>query len=122
MKIKMYVVHDSKAAAYLQPWFNSTHALAKRNFADCVNDKTHNFGRHPEDYRLFYIAEFNDHDAKLEPCAPHSLGNGIEFIELELGEQTGNLGEYRPELQPTDVPLNAANDLDPTPTNSGDEA
>ncbi len=87
MKIKMYSVHDTKAAAYLQPWFQTKDALAIRNFADCVNDKNHNFGRHPEDYNLFQIGEFNDQNATIEPNAPKSLGNGIEFIELEIGEQ-----------------------------------
>ncbi len=87
MKVKMYAVHDTKAAAYLQPWFQTTDALAMRNFADCVNDKNHNFGRHPEDYNLFLLAEFDDQNANLIAHAPKSLGNGIEFIALEIGEQ-----------------------------------
>ncbi len=93
MKVKMFAVHDTKAAAYLQPWFQTTDALAIRNFADCINDKNHNFGRHPEDYNLFLIGEFNDQDAMLETHAPKSLGNGIEFIKLEIGAHEENWDE-----------------------------
>ncbi len=88
MKSKMFVIYDSKAEAYLQPWFLTTEGQAKRAMADCVNDKDHNFGRHPEDYTLFEIGEFNDQDARVEWNAPKSLGNGIEYVVQKIGQET----------------------------------
>ena len=79
MKHKMFVVFDTKANAYMQPWFLTQEGMATRAFTDCVNDPNHNFGRHPEDYILFDIGEFDDQTADIKWQAPRSLGNGIEF-------------------------------------------
>ncbi len=81
MKHKMFVIYDSAANAYMQPWFLTQEGMALRAFSDCVNDKEHNFGRHPEDYTLFNIGEFDDATAKVEWISPLSLGNGIAYIK-----------------------------------------
>ncbi len=86
MKHRMFCVHDVKANAYMQPWFLHQDGMAMRAFADCVNDPGHNFGRHPADYTLFFIGVFDDSTGMCITQAPMSMGNGIEFIELELGE------------------------------------
>ncbi len=87
MKHKMYVIYDSKAKAYMQPWFLTTTPMAQRLFTDCVNDKDHNFGRHPEDYTLFTIGNFDDNNAKIEWKSPEALGNGVQYI---VTEKTGD--------------------------------
>jgi len=79
----MFTIHDSKANAYLQPWFLTQAAMAQRAFMDCVNDKEHNFGRHPEDYTLFNIGEFDDQTAEVTYQHPTSLGNGLEYVKTE---------------------------------------
>ena len=76
---KMFVIYDSKANAYMQPWFLTQEAMAQRAFADCVNDADHNFGRHPEDYTLFAIGDFDDQSAKVQWTPPISFGNGIQY-------------------------------------------
>ncbi len=76
----MFVIYDSKANAYLQPWFLTQQGMAQRAFSDCVNDADHNFGRHPEDYTLFTIGEFDDATAKIEWKSPESMGNGIQYV------------------------------------------
>ncbi len=86
MKHRMFCVHDVKAKAYMQPWFLHQDGMATRAFADCVNDPEHNFGRHPADYTLFFIGVFDDATGMCITQAPMAMGNGIEFIELELGE------------------------------------
>ena len=86
MQHKMFVIHDSKANAYLQPWFLTQRAMAQRAFMDCVNDKDHNFGRHPEDYTLFQIGTFDDQNAKIDWNSPIALGNGLEYIKPEQSD------------------------------------
>jgi len=83
MKHKMFVIYDVKANAYMQPWFLTQEGMALRAFSDCVNDKEHNFGRHPEDYTLFNIGEFDDSNAEVTWQTPKSMGNGIEYIKLD---------------------------------------
>ncbi len=86
MNTQMFVIYDSKANAYMQPWFLTTTPMAIRAFTDCIYDPKHNFGAHPEDYTLFSIGTFNDQDAKIHWKTPVSLGNGIEFVKHESQE------------------------------------
>ncbi len=97
MKHQMFVIYDSKARAYMQPWFLTQDGMAQRAFSDCVNADDHNFARHPEDYTLFNIGEFDDNDAIIKSHAPISMGNGIEYIKVELGDNDYELTQQTPE-------------------------
>jgi len=101
MKHHIFTIFDSKAHAYLTPFFLHKDGMAVRVFADCINDKTHMFGKHPEDYTLFNIGSWSDDKAKFLTNNPISLGNGLEFVE-EKYEET-----YNPDqgLLLTDPPL-----------------
>ena len=81
MNIKIYAVHDSKAEAYLQPYFAATAGIAVRSFVDCVSDSNHPFGKNPEDYTLFYLGEFDDVTGKLDTSSPTSVGNGLSMVK-----------------------------------------
>jgi len=75
---KIFCVWDDKAKAYLPPFFLPEVGMAVRVFGDCINDATHNFGRHPEDYTLFRLGTFDQSkgllvaEATLE-CVAHGL-------------------------------------------------
>lgn len=62
----IYTVHDTKSAAYLQPFFLMTDGQALRAIEDCVNDPSHQFARHPADYNLFKIGAFDDETGKCD--------------------------------------------------------
>ncbi len=98
MKHKMFVIYDSKANAYMQPWFLTQEGMALRAFSDCVNDKDHNFGRHPEDYTLFTIGEFDDLTAEVFWTSPISMGNGITYIKPILDNDTIDMFNIQDEL------------------------
>lgn len=77
---KMFTIFDSKAEAFLPPFFLPTKAMAVRVFTDCVNDEEHNWGKHPEDYTLFQLGNWNDSSAVIEMDEPKiAVGNGMEF-------------------------------------------
>jgi len=89
MQSYIYAIHDSKAGAYLQPFFMPNHHMAMRTFQDCVNDPKHNFGMHPEDYNLFEIGEFNDLTSELIYNTPiKSLGNGLDHQTIVSDQPT----------------------------------
>lgn len=97
MKTLCFTIYDTKAEVYLPPFFVPTRGIATRAFADCVNSEDHQFSKHPHDYTLFELGEFFDHDASfLIKNAPKSLGNGVEFIELELADSPGELQNEDP--------------------------
>jgi hypothetical protein len=81
MILRIFSVYDSKAEAYLPPFFMPNKGQAIRVFADAAKDPNHQFGKHPEDYTLFDLGQFSDSDASWShPETPHPLGKAIEFI------------------------------------------
>lgn len=63
---KIYAIYDAKAAAYLTPIFFDTEGIAVRQFTAAVKDPDHELHKFAEDYTLFHIGEFDEHDAKFE--------------------------------------------------------
>ncbi len=57
---KIYSIYDSKAESYTPPFFQHQEAMAVRTFSDCCNDPGHTFGKHPEDYTLFDLGQYDD--------------------------------------------------------------
>ncbi len=82
----VFSINDSKAGAFFPPFFFHSEGMAKRAFSDSVNDVEHAIGRHPADYTLFRLGVFDDNSGKIVPQTPLSLGNGVEFIAVELGD------------------------------------
>lgn len=82
MDYKIYTVYDSKAEAYLPPFFMQSKGQAIRSFITVANDKTHDIGKYPEDYTLFELGEFFDESAGFTLYStPVSLGVAIEFVK-----------------------------------------
>jgi len=75
----IFCVHDAKASAHLPPFFLPTAGMAVRAISDCVNDPSHAFGQHPEDYTLFQLGSFDDQTGMITSDTKFSLGNCIEF-------------------------------------------
>ncbi len=92
MKQKIFTVLDSKAMAYLPPFFLPNEAVAKRIFGDMVTDITHQFGKHPEDFSMYYLGEFDDQSSIISEAknAPVLVSTGLmtkaerDQFELEL--------------------------------------
>jgi len=79
MLVKIFSIYDSKAQAYLQPFFSPTKGTAIRAFADHVNNPDTDMCKHAEDFTLFEIGEFNDSNAEITLLStPASLGLAIE--------------------------------------------
>lgn len=80
MKLKIFSVKDKMAEAFLPPFFLPEIGQATRSFYDCVNDKNHEFGKHPEDYDLYIIGEFDVNKGTIEQKEPLThVVNGREF-------------------------------------------
>lgn len=76
MLIKIFSVFDSKAAFFGQPFCDQNEGSAIRNFSDAVNDGSNPnnlWHKHPEDFSLFNIGEFDNETGELIPSLPKSL-------------------------------------------------
>lgn len=60
MRLNVYAVYDKAVNAYLQPFYARTAGEAIRSFTELANDRNTNVGRHPLDYVLMYMGEYDD--------------------------------------------------------------
>lgn len=80
MITKIYTVYDSKLDAYMTPFFMQSKGAAIRAFSDTVNEPNSPFYKHPADFTLFEIGEYDDATAKITSAqALQSLGTALEF-------------------------------------------
>ena len=101
MQQKLFTVYDEKAESYLPPFFVPTTGLATRAFTDCVNSADHQFGKHPHDYTLFYLGEFDQDKASFSLVSAKSLGNGVEYLNpdhISAKEEYENVKDDTPIL------------------------
>jgi len=81
--LKVFAVHDTKAQAFLQPFYSPSAGSALRAFSDAVNDKQCPFNKHPSDYMLYEIGSYDDGTASLDRLEVVKLmGCASDFIDL----------------------------------------
>lgn len=82
MKIKMFSVQDSKADAYLEPFFSQTTETAIRSFTEAANSTDHHFYKYAADYTLFELGVFDQETGDYEKLVPNkNLGNALTWKE-----------------------------------------
>ena len=86
MKLIMFTVFDVKAEAYLPPFFLPNESMAMRIFSDMAGDTDHQFGKHPEDYTLFKLGEFDDNSSKINmyKTAPELVSTALQAKSLNV--------------------------------------
>lgn len=81
MRLIAFSVFDVKADAFSAPFWKQTIGQAMRDFGDLANDRNTTVGRHPEDFKLVQIGEFEDSDGRLLPSEHRSLGFAADLVE-----------------------------------------
>lgn len=85
----IYCVYDTKAESHMEPWFLPNANLALRAFGDAVNDPTHPFGKHPEDYHLVQVGVWKPISGTIVcPPAPISVATGTSVHKLVTKKET----------------------------------
>lgn len=84
MIYKVYSIFDSKLEAYMLPQCRRSRGEVLREFTDAVNNDNpdNGIGKHPEDFHLFEIGEYDDQTGMVQSCTPVSLGCAIEFVKV----------------------------------------
>jgi hypothetical protein len=81
MKKYLFTVYDSKSGVYGAPTEFVSKGVAIRSFSEVANNPETQFGKYPEDFILFLIAEYEDTTGEVIPRIPHeTIGKAIEFI------------------------------------------
>lgn len=82
MILKVFSVYDTKAMCYGVPFFMGSVGAAVRAFGDLASDKQSSVAKHPSDYILYQIGEFEDSKGGLVAVAPvRNLGFASDFLQ-----------------------------------------
>lgn len=80
----MYTVYDSKTEAYLQPFFMQSRGAAVRAWVDTIQDNKSQFSKHPSDFTLFEVGEWNETSCEFNIYKNIlSLGTALEMISKD---------------------------------------
>lgn len=75
MILKMYSVRDGAVDTFMRPWFARSDGEARRGMMDEMSNPQSQLARHPEDFSLFYVGEFDDETGLVSsPLQPVNLG------------------------------------------------
>lgn len=89
MKLNMYSIYDTAASAYTSPFFMHNDGLAIRAFQDNANTAESQINKHPQQFHLYKVAEWDDSNASIKSIEPeciayaHELINPSELEELD---------------------------------------
>lgn len=79
-------IYDTQAKVYASPFYMNTKGEAVRAFSDAVNDaQMGSLNKHPQDFLLFCIGEWDDNTGKLVSYSPpERLALGSDFVRKEV--------------------------------------
>ena len=85
MKLVVYAVKDSAVQSYAQPMFFPTVPAAVRAFSDAVNSQDPNsqLCKHPEDFALYKVGDYDTVTGVIEPCQPVVVETALAFVREE---------------------------------------
>jgi hypothetical protein len=80
MKLKILSVLDTKTEHFLNPISVKTIGEAERGFGDEVNNPQSMMNKHPEDYGLYLLGEFDSLTGLIKPeSQPKHIANAINL-------------------------------------------
>lgn len=67
MNMHIFAIRDKALGAYMQPWVAQTPGQAVRMFQDELANKEGTMNKHPDDYDLYHVGEFNQLTGQIVP-------------------------------------------------------
>lgn len=84
MKLQIFSVFDAKTGIFAQPNFMVNKATALRSWSTAATDPSTAISKHPGDYHLFHIGEFDDDSGQFTNLeAKIDLGTALEHQPKE---------------------------------------
>lgn len=82
MKYKIVSVYDTAVSVFSVPVFVASVGAAVRSFGDQVkkDDENNPLNRHPEDFQLFLVGEFDDSDGSFDGMIrPERIASAVDY-------------------------------------------
>ena len=79
MILKAYAIRDSKAKAFMAPFFLPNDGVAIRAFSDNVNSESANqISKHPDDFVLYSTGAWDDETGTFQSITPEPLIRAVD--------------------------------------------
>lgn len=84
--LRVFSLYDAKAASFGVPFFQPSIGIALRSVTDLVADVSTTIHRHPADFTLYHIADWDDESSRFVLVVPPAhLGSADTFVVKERG-------------------------------------
>jgi len=82
MRYKILCVRDRALDTYGQPFFSASVGAAIRSFSDEINraDPNNQLNKHPGDFDLFSLGEFDDASGEFDATRPQQIAVGKDLL------------------------------------------
>lgn len=80
---ELIAIYDIKAKMYGKPVCANSHGSAVRSFGDAVNDSSTEYHKHPEDYIMFGIGQYDDQTGEFIQDKPVELAKALSLVGSE---------------------------------------
>lgn len=81
MIIGVFSIKDDQVQAFNQPFYSPTTGSALRAFADHVNEPGTPANKHPQDFTLYRLADYDDSTGMFYNNTPTRVGSATEYKE-----------------------------------------
>lgn len=83
--MKIFSIYDSKAEAFITPFFSQSTGTALREFEQAANEEGHQFYKYGGDYSLHELGAFDEFTGKISLLtAPIDLGLAMTLKRSEM--------------------------------------
>lgn len=94
MRVKAYTIFDTKSLTYSNPFYAPTHGAAIRITSDAAHDGNSQLSRHPADFILYCVGEYDDNSGIFLPLDPRE--HVVDVIALiKINEQVNLFSETK---------------------------
>lgn len=85
MKKHICAIRDRQMDAFMQPFFIPALGLAIRSFQDEIKNPEGQMNKHPEDYELYHLGNFDEETGQFENLVPKpkQIAIGEHFNDKE---------------------------------------
>lgn len=80
MNVQLYAIFDQASGVYEKPFFSTADDLVRREFYNVATAADTPISKHPKDYSLWRLGNFNDNTGKLMDEQNECLCTAMEII------------------------------------------
>ncbi len=102
MILRIFTMYDTKANAYVRPFFMPNVAMAQRAIVKAGQDIDHPFAMHPRDFILYGLGSWDEESAEFHLTIPEQHGSVRELTPEDKRDEH-DLAEVRPNATATEA-------------------